>query len=227
MGSFIRHTPSELEQMTKVELIALVNKLEEYVTRDSTNSSKAPSSDGTDSRKKRDEQKNKNTSLRGKSERKVGGQKGHAAANLQAVANPHYQHTLELEQCPECKQIMREENLTGEIISRQILDLPEQITLIRTQYDAPIYQCRCGCKTHAVFPHGVDAPVQYGPRLYSWLFHMREQMLLPYERITVFFKDLMGINLSPATIQRAQRSAYEKLEPFEEALISKLVKQPS
>ena len=141
------------------------------------------------------------------------------------MCDPQHKHILDVQQCSNCGQTLTQRHQTGEIISRQVLDLPPKIELIGTQYDAPVYQCSCGCKTHAEFPHAVEAPVQYGLRLYSWLFHMREQMLLPYERITVFFKDVIGIDISPATIQRAQRSAYQQLEGFEQQLIARLIEE--
>src|SRR4051812_11188324 len=62
--------------------------------------------------------------------------------------------------------------------ARQVFDLPEPQPLIVTEHRA--YRCRCGrCggETRALFPEGVTAPVQYGPRLLAvYLLHYQ---LLP------------------------------------------------
>ena len=216
-----RHQREELERIPKKELIDYVMKLEEQITRDSLNSSKPPSSDKAGAREKR---KKKDRSLRVSSGRKPGGQKGHPGATLQAAGEPDSEIPLKAEHCEFCHEQLSDKDLTGECISRQVFDLPEPPRLECTQYNASGYCCsKCGCIGHAEFPRGVSAPVQYGSRMGAWLIYMKDELLLPYNRIETFFKDLLDVPVSPATIDLARERLYQNLESWEEKLIRKLI----
>ena len=219
-----RHQRKELEKLLKSELVDYAMKLEEQLTSDSTNSSKPPSQDNAAGRKKRKTKKNK--SLRKSGERKPGGQKGHAGATLLPSENPDTQINLPLEQCPCCQNKLREKDQTGREIKRQVFDLPEPSPLECTQYNAPEYHCTsCECLVHSDFPEGVNAPVQYGSRLAAWLVYMKDELLLPYKRIEIFFRDLVNAPISVATIDQARETLYQKLEPWEKILIEKLINE--
>lgn len=218
-----RHSREELEELPASELVDYVMQLEGQFTSDSTNSSKPPSRDGTEGRKKR---KKKNKSLRKSGERKQGGQDGHPGATLQLREKPDVEIPLPLTQCPICKGNLSEENQTGRVIKRQVFDLPEPPPLECTEYNAQEYECgNCECLVHSEFPAGVNATVQYGSRLMAWLVYMKDELLLPYKRIEIFFRDLMDAPISPATIERACEMASQNLEEWEKALIAKLVKE--
>lgn len=217
-----RHQREELQSLSKEELVDYILELEGQHFQDSTNSSKPPSRDGAEARDKRKKKKNK--SLRKKSGRKPGGQPGHTGATLQAKEKPDHQIDLKLDQCPHCQAGLCDTNLTGEQVNRQVFDLPPPSPLQCTQYSSFAYQCgKCGEVSRADFPGNVRAPLQYGSRLAAWLVYMKDEMLLPYNRIGTFFNDLLDAPISVATIDNARDNLYQNLGEWEKTLIEKLI----
>ena len=219
-----RHQRVELEKLTTNELIDYVMQLEEQFTSDSTNSSKPPSRDSAAGRENR--KAKKNTSLRRSGERKPGGQNGHPGATLRPSDKPDTQIDLPLDRCPCCQSSLSERDQTGKRTKRQVFDLPKPPPLECTQYNSPEYHCaNCESFVHCEFPEGVNAPVQYGSRLAAWLVYMKDELLLPYKRIETFFRDLMDVPVSSATIDQARKRIHQNLEQWEKALIKKLIKE--
>lgn len=219
-----RHQREELEKLPISELIDYVMQLEEQFTSDSTNSSKPPSRDGAAGREKRKAKENK--SLRKSGGRKPGGQKGHPGATLQPTDHPDTEIDLTLDECPYCQSRLSEKNQTGKSSKRQVFDLPKPTPLESTQYNALEYRCEdCECFVHSEFPDGVNAPVQYGGRLAAWLVYMKDELLVPFKRMETFFRDLMDVPISSATIDQARNRIYQNLEQWEQALIKKLIKE--
>ena len=54
---------------------------------------------------------------------------------------------------------------------------------------------------------------------------MKDELLLPYKRIETFFRDLMDVPVSSATIDQARKRIHQNLEQWEKALIKKLIKE--
>jgi hypothetical protein len=156
-------------------LKARLGELERRLGLNSSNSGKPPSSDGL----KKPPRAARTTSLRGPSDRPSGGQKGHKGETLEQVAAPD--HTVD--HVPPffaaCGAAVTLAMSTGHS-ARQVFDLPEPTPLVVTEHRA--HDCRCAtCGTHsrAGFPLGVNAPVQYGPRI----AHLRElQALIDIEK---------------------------------------------
>src|ERR671921_1401901 len=193
-------------------LLARVAELERRLGLNSSNSGKPPSSDGL--HKPRREPRTR--SLRERSGKPSGGQKGHKGETLRQVADPtvtidHYPET-----CGTCGLALTAAMATR-CSARQVFDLPEPQPLIVTEHRA--YRCRCGrCggETRAPFPEEVTAPVQYGPRLLAvYLLHYQ---LLPEDRLTEAMADLFGVRLVAATIARMSRSCAERFSGFAEAV---------
>ena len=187
-----------------------VRELEAQVARNSSNSSKPPSSDGLS--------KPSPKSLRSPSGRKPGGQPGHPGQTLPRVQNPDHIEVHPLEVCPQCggHGLGREPALDYE--SRQVFDLPE-LSLAVTEHRVEIKSCpHCGQTVGAGFPAGVRAPAQYGPRFQSLMVYLNQQQLLPYDRLAQMCQDLFGQPLSVATLAAANERAYHQLDPFAQAL---------
>jgi len=164
--------PDSRSEPSREELIALVAaqaveiatlkariaELERRLGLDSSNSSKPPSSDGL---KKPPRVK----SLREPTGRPSGGQKGHPGETLRQVEVPdavvdHYPAV-----CSGCGAALTATMATAHV-ARQVFDLPQPQPLVVTEHRAHVCCCAaCGAATRAVFPEGVAAPVQYGPRL--------------------------------------------------------------
>src|SRR5437870_9743635 len=192
--------------------------LEGRLAKNSSNSHQPPSSDGL--------KKPRAKSLRTRSGRRPGGQPGHPGQTLRRVKKPDHVQVHALAVCPQCggRGPSREPVLDYE--SRQVFDLPPR-PLEVTEHRAEIKCCPCcDAQVRAEFPPGVSAPVQYGPRFQSLMVYLNQQQLLPYDRLARLCEDLFGQPLSAATLAAANERAYEKLEPFAQALVNQVPQAP-
>jgi len=204
------------DQMAQLE--RRLKALEGRLAQNSSNSHRPPSSDGF--------RKPRIKSLRTRSGRKPGGQPGHPGQTLQPVRKPDYTQIHELTVCPQCGGggLSREPVLDYE--RRQVLDLPAR-PLAVTEHRAEIKGCpHCGAEVRAVFPPGVNAPVQYGPRFQSLMVYLNQQQLLPYERLAQLCQDLFGQPLSAGTLVAANERVFAQLEPFAQALVQQVPQAP-
>jgi transposase len=124
--------------------------------------------------------------------------------------------------CKECGHTL--ENFEVEAYERrQVFDIPP-INLIVTEHKSQIKTCpHCGRLNKAVFPENVKYPVQYGPNILASAIYCKNHQFIPYERISEFFDDVMGIKICPATIIRAEREFFQNLEEFESVIREKLL----
>jgi transposase len=175
-------------------LRAEVAELRRQLGKDSSNSSKPPSSDGL---KKKPRIAG---SLRGKSGKTSGGQVGHTGDTLKRVETPDRieRHTASLCRC--CRGILTAAMQTG-VETRQVFDLPERLIEV-TEHQASIYCCAaCGGETKADFPAGVAAPAQYGERIRAAAVYLNVQQLIPEDRVAQTMSDLFGAPLlCPASL---------------------------
>jgi hypothetical protein len=158
-------TTEALQKLTKDELISLVLQLASRLealeqkmaalAKDSHNSSKPPSSDMTPPPKR-------NQSLREKSGRKPGGQKGHVGHTRPLVENPDAVERYEPAHCCQCGRSLADR--PGEVTERrQVRDIPP-IQVLVTEHQQIGKVCSCGCRNEGVFPTHITAPVQIGQR---------------------------------------------------------------
>ncbi len=187
-----------------------LGELERRLGLNSTNSGKPPSSDGLN--KPPAGKKKRTRSLRKKSARKPGGQKGHKGETLRQVADPdatvdHYPET-----CQWCGSGLTPDMATGHG-ARQVFDLPEPRPLVVTEHRA--HRCRCGhCGTYtrASFPVAITGPVQYGARIGAMVVYLSHYQLLPEDRLAELMKDLFGAELSPASLARRGGNSAESVQ---------------
>lgn len=192
--------------------------------RNSRTSSKPPSSDSGNFTNPP-----KPKSLRGKSGRKPGGQKGRRGDTLERVADPDrvVEHRLGgNNRCPKCGTAMGEAD--GALVAahcecRQVFELPA-IRLEVTEHRAEKRRChQCATEVAAAFPDGVAAPVQYGPRVRATALYLGAYQLVPYQRLAEIFADLFAAPLSVGTlaniVKRGGAKAAEAMGPVREALV--------
>jgi transposase len=188
-------------------LKAQIAELERRLGLNSSNSGKPPSSDGL---KKPARVK----SLRERSGNAPGGQKGHKGETLRQVTDPnevadHYPPT-----CSMCGVDLDPKTSIGHS-ARQVFDLPEPQPLVVTEHRAHDCQCDvCGTTTRALFPDGVNAPVQYGARITAFVIYLLHYQLLPENRLAALMADLFGVKVATATIARMSRTCAERLRGF-------------
>ncbi len=208
-----------LALLSKDDLIDLVlaqearlAKLERRLGLNSENSSKPPSSDGLNKPPAGKTKERRTTSLREKSDRKPGGQKGHKGETLRQVADPDTTADHFPEACRHCGSSLSAAMASG-YCARQDFDLPEPRPLVVTEHRAHHCRCaRCGGQTRACFPAGVKAPVQYGARITAMVVYLLHYQLLPEDRLAALMKDLFGVALVPATIARMGQNCVGRVQ---------------
>ncbi|WP_261560728.1 IS66 family transposase [Frankia tisae] len=198
-AALIAQLRAELEQAR-----ARIAELEAQVAKTSRNSSKPPSSDGL--------AKPPPKSLRTKTGRRPGGQNGHPGSTLRLVADPDVRVAHEPGPCGGCGA-----SLSGRPVTRterrQVFDLPELRPHV-TEHQLLERECDCGTRTKATPPAGVDAPVQYGPRVSAAAVYLYSGQFLSKERTATALGELVGIPLSAGTVAAMAARAATDLEGF-------------
>jgi transposase len=188
-------------------LKAQIAELERRLGLNSSNSGKPPSSDGL---KKPARVK----SLRERSGKTPGGQKGHKGETLRQVTDPNEVVDHYPPACSMCGVDLDPKTSIGHS-ARQVFDLPEPQPLVVTEHRAHDCQCDvCGTTTRAPFPDGVNAPVQYGARITAFVIYLLHYQLLPENRLATLMADLFGVKVATATIARMSRTCAERLRGF-------------
>lgn len=202
-----------------LDLMERVEKLEDIIKKNSGNSSKPPSSDQSSATRP------KQRSLRGKSGKKPGGQKGHRGSTLKRVDDPDETVTHRLKVCPVTGRKLTDADVVG-TIRCQVFDLPEPKFEV-TEHVYYVYRVPGFSQTvHAPFLPGASAPVQYGPRFGSLLIYLRDYQFIPMSRISQLTLDLYGQRISEDTINRFRKPCFEHLSRFEEQLKKRLLDSP-
>jgi transposase len=200
-------------------LHARIAELERRLGLNSGNSGKPPSSDGL-------QKPTRICSLREKSGKKTGGQPGHPGKTLRRTATPDTTLNHFPETCTGCGKALNETMATAHA-ARQVFDLPEPTALFVTEHRAHTCRCsRCGRQTKAVFPEGVTAPAQYGPRIAGCVLYLQNHRLLPERRLTTLMADLFGVRLTTATIARISQDYAKRCQALVDILGEQVAKAP-
>jgi transposase len=202
------------------ENAALKQKVAELLRRldkNSSNSSKPPSSDGL----KKPPRVFK--SLRGRSGKSSGGQVGHKGDTLRSVDKPDRIERHAATTCRHCKACLTAAMVTSEE-RRQVFDLP-QPRLEVTEHRASVYRCRhCSGMTKAAFPDTVTAHVQYGSRVRATAVYLNVQQLIPEDRVCETMADLFAAaSLCPASVVAWTAKAAEAQAPVVAHIAARVV----
>jgi len=201
-----KKVPNSLKMAIEV-LIMLINILANRVMLNSSNSSKAPSTDP-----------NRKKQKKSKSNKKPGGQKGHKGTRLTKFKTPDKIKIIKIKKKNLPKGNYKE---VGYAI-RQVVDI--EIKKIVTEYRAQILEDEKGKKYTAAFPKNISTEVQYGNKLKANSVYMSQFQLLPYNRIQDHFYEQMQIPLSMGSIFNFNKEAYNALEIFDKIAKEKLIK---
>ncbi len=182
-----------------------IKELEDQIAKNSKNSSKPPSSDGYN--------KPSPKSLRKKTGRKLGGQKGHQGHNLKMTKNPDQTILHQVEYCNQCHKNLKVQQAINKKI-RQVYDIPP-LRMMVTEHQIETKRCSCGCKTTSTFPDNVTHYVQYGANIKTLLTYLQDYQLLPYQRTAQLVDDLFEHQISQGTIYNIRKFAFKQLEEFE------------
>lgn len=184
------------------ELKQKINRL----SRDSTTSSKPPSSDMFDTKKKPKSQ-------RQKSGLKPGGQFGHKGTTKNQFDNPDKVESHYPENCEACGKFLV--GIEGELVSkRQEVDIPPIVPLV-TEHHQYRVACSCGHQNNkGQYPENIRAPMQIGQKMRSLLVYLNVGQLIPYDRLTQLCKDLLNFPLCKRTIENSLEKANQKALPL-------------
>ncbi len=148
-----------VEQQQKIieKQAELIRELKEQINKDSHNSSKPPSSDGYE--------KPSPKSLRKKTGKKPGGQKGHQGSHLSVPekVDEVVQHMPEgCEGCPKYEQCRKEAEVKE---TRYVIDVVVKVRTVAHETMEVLTCPKHGDTRKGKFPEGIRARVQYGNQL--------------------------------------------------------------
>src|SRR5258706_1176997 len=198
------------------QLAERLQRVEGQLAKDSHNSSKPPSSDGPGRKPWRQRQR---------SEKPTGGQPGHTGGTLMPVASPdevvHHRPVV----CAHCQQSL--EGVAGQLkVRRQVFDLPEIRLVVREHQVEEVCCPACQQVSRASFPQGVEAPVQYGPKVRALAVYLHEYQLVPLARVSELLADLCACEVSEGAVLRWVECAAQRLAPTVERIADWLSVSP-
>lgn len=202
---------AQQEEITALK--AVIADLTARLSQNSANSHKPPSSDGLAKKPLI------KPALPKQVGKKPGGQPGHPGKTLRFVEQPDLIHTHQATQCQQCGLPLQ--GLGQLVARRQVFDLP-QPRLFVEEHQVLSHQCACGCVMRGQFPVGVDAPVQYGPRIQAQSVLLNVDYRVPFAKIRQFWADLTGYGYNPATLISVQTALHEQLVPIEQHIKAQL-----
>jgi transposase len=202
-------TALQTAQQQIAELTALLNQ--------NSRNSHWPSSRDKSRKKKRTQ------SLREKSGKKLGGQKGHQGHTLEMVEKPDEVTIHRPTACQHCQQPFPDEQRAVAVAKRQVYDLPP-LQIIVTEHQVETVCCpHCHQLSQGMFPQGVVAPVQYGAGIQQLAVYLKTEQYIPYDRSRQFFADLFDLELSPGTLQNIVARTAKQLSPVVEQIKEALI----
>jgi transposase len=183
------------------------------VKTNSRNSSKPPSSDGL--------AKPAPKSLRGRSGRKPGRPEGQPGTTMELSDHPDKKVKHRSAKCGCCGKSLKSAPVTA-VERRQVIDVPP-VKTVTIEHQMLTLLCGCGCETKAPSPDGVNAPVQYGPRIMGTGIYLWHGQFLSRGRACQALSDMFGCAPSPGALAAAARKAAGFLAPALQAITRHLI----
>jgi transposase len=187
-----------------------VEWLSRRLGKDSSNSSRPPSSDGP-YRKPRE----RKPSSRQRSGRRPGRQPGAASATLGQVPDPDEEVECPPAECRRCGADLAGEPVVAEQ-RRQVFEAPPPPPRPRvTQYRVQAKACPCcGEVTAGAAPAGVTGRAQYGPGVHALAALLTSWHHVPVARAASVLSELAGVRVSAGFAWGARGRAAALLAPF-------------
>lgn len=190
--------------------------------RNSTNSSKPPSSDGLAGDPRPRGRKHK-------SRRKPGGQPGHPGRHRNLVPADRVDETRIVlpEKCRHCgrdlPQVPEKARTQGEPRRHQVTEVPE-IRAHVTEYQCPDVVCKCGKTTQASLPREIQG--NFGPQLTALVAYLTVACRQPRRVVEAMLADVLGIDISLGSTQKAWEQVSDAVaQPYQE-LQDQLPREP-
>ena len=178
--------------LAKINELQQTNKeLEEKKNKNSKNSSKPPSSDGYSKKPK---------SLRKKTNKKQGGQKGHDGVSLSQQKPDKTIGCMpsKCQKCPQHDECMESAQVTER---RQVIDAVIKTEVVQYEKCRVVNCPRHGWTRDGQFPEGVNGPVQYGENLQALVVSLNTVGAVSISRTHEILSNVFSVPLSEATIK--------------------------
>jgi transposase len=185
-----------------------VGELSRRLGKDSSNSSKPPSSDGPFRKPRK-----RASSSREPSGRRPGRQPGAPSATLGQAASPDERVECAPPECPGCGADLSGAPVVAEQ-RRQVFEARPVPPPRVTEYVVQARQCECGLVTEGAAPSGVTGRAQYGPRVQALAALLTTWHHLPVGRAAVMLRQLAGVRASAGFTAGARGRAAALLAPF-------------
>lgn len=210
VAAFIQWQTSQIEH-----LAARVAELERQLGKDSTNSSKPPSTEHPHAKPARPKPKSK---------RACGGQPGHPKHERPLIPTAECRAMIPClpTTCRRCGESLK--GTDPEPIRHQVWELPE-IRPDVTEYQQHRLVCRCGCSTCGVLPDGVPTG-QAGPRLIAFAGLLMACFRQSKRRAALFMSMILNQPASSGWMVCLQNRASRAAQGACDELAAALPKQP-
>src|SRR5487761_281354 len=190
-------------------LAAQVEELRRLLGKDSSTSSKPPSSDSPYQKKPRDR------SLRGRSGRRPGKQPGAQSSTLKQSPDPGETGLCGPAACGCCGHDLTGEPVLGTVQKRQVFEASPPPPPTVAEYQVAAKQCpECGEVSAGLAPAGVTGRVQYGPLVHAKAALAVCAHYLPVARAARLVAALTGVNVSAGFVAGIRGKAARLLAPF-------------
>src|SRR6266536_1405280 len=209
----------ELER-ANAALAARVGELERRLGKDSSNSSKPPSSDGLG----KPTRAQRRAADQAAERRKPGKQPGAPGAHLAQVAEPDQVVEHVPQRCGGCGQGLDGAVLVG-VEARQVFDLPP-LRLSVVEHHAQRRRCACGQVTAASFPAEARAAACYGPGVRALGCYLLVYQHLPVDRAAQLCSDVLGASMATGTLAGVVSEAASGLGGFVQVVGEQLAVGP-
>ncbi len=203
-----RDAQLEAAQARLAVLAEQIEELRRRLGKDSSTSSKPPSSDSPYTKKPTDR------SLRHRSGRKPGKQPGAPSSTLRQSARPDDRVECVPAACGACGADLADAAVTG-VQRRQVFEAQPPPPPVVTEYRVVAKACPgCGAVTEAVAPEDVTSLVQYGPRVHAGAALAVCAHYLPIARAVSVVAAYTGVRVSTGFMAGIRGKAAARLGPF-------------
>jgi transposase len=190
--------------------------------KDSSNSSKPPSSDGLKTSKRTYPE-------RRRSGRKPGGQVGHPGYHRPLIPIEQVDKIVTVlpGECQQCGQALPQQleklQTTGTVHRHQIAEIPP-VKPVTTEEQRPEVFCpNCLCPNQAPLPGQLDS---FGPRLAALIACLTVNYRVPRRGVVALLETLMGVSISLGSIQKLLEQTSKALESPYQELERQLAREP-
>ena len=215
-----KQSDEELYQLSKEELVEIINalqvevaRLKEIISKDSKTSSKPPSQDIL---KKSEKKKSTEETDSDETKRKPGGQPGHEGKTRKGFGRIDRIEVLRLEVCPHCGETHLcddEENFEVKQVAQFVAN-PIEIV----EYHRVKSQCRhCGIISAANWSDEIIPGQDLGVRLQALIGWLGNYAHIPYTKIRELIQELGKIDIGEGTLVKTNQRVAQAIEtPIEE-----------